>query len=409
MTVAWNPEYTPDEIINKIEETKVLDGNGNATYQGFEHRMLVAVLYSMLHFPNSISENDGRAIVQRAVFQAGTNGKLTGRSLLAEVNRLVSDTLSLPKTRFVLVTSLSISSTKSLKIVNINGATIVFGRQGFRKYHQSRENLLNLAKDQIGNIPDQYLPVRIFVSARTIYEAVDNAFYALDLIRGIWNFLLNKPHYMRLSMGKRTPVNQIVIGPVHTLHLPNGTAAAEIWWYESRYSGDRKLFDATNLEKLYNNTTYLRKRLKQSNYPKVIESALVNYARALDESDWDTSFLKLWSILEQLSGFEDSYKPLIRRVSFLFSDRELSQQILKHLKDFRNSYVHHTADNSEIETYLYQLKNFVEAMIQFHLSSRFGFKSLKEASEFLDMPTSKVMLEYRLRITKYAIDFLKLT
>jgi hypothetical protein len=151
----------------------------------------------------------------------------------------------------------------------------------------------------------------------------------------------------------------------------------------------------------------VRKNLAKCKYKQNIEDAIVLYTRALDEWDWDGAFLKLWSVLEQLTNTEESYKVTIRRASFVFEDRNFCQQVLRHLRDYRNKFVHEAADSSEIETYIYQLKSFVEPLLSFHLGNKYGFESIEKASEFLDIPSDKEELSSRIKKMKYAQKYLK--
>jgi len=48
--------------------------------------------------------------------------------------------------------------------------------------------------------------------------------------------------------------------------------------------------------------------------------------------------------------------------------------------------------NSEIETYLYQLKNYVETLLSFHLQNKFNFDTIQEAAEFLSLPHEEEVL-----------------
>jgi len=39
-----------------------------------------------------------------------------------------------------------------------------------------------------------------------------------------------------------------------------------------------------------------------------------------------------------------------------------------------------------METYLYQIKNYVETLVNFHLNIKFRFESIQEAAGFLSLP-----------------------
>lgn len=85
----------------------------------------------------------------------------------------------------------------------------------------------------VGGLPSFYEPVSVLVSARTTNEAGALALDQLDLVRGIWNFRKNRGTWIRKSSGTRSPVNSIILGPIHTLHTPSGALATESWWYRT--------------------------------------------------------------------------------------------------------------------------------------------------------------------------------
>ena len=91
------------------------------------------------------------------------------------------------------------------------------------------------------------------------------------------------------------------------------------------------------------------------------------------------------------------YKTAIRRAVFLYGDTQQKQQILFNLKDFRNGLVHRGFQSNEIETMLYQLKMFVEDLINFHLHNSFRFSSLQEACQFLDLPIEPKDLDKKIK------------
>jgi hypothetical protein len=169
---------------------------------------------------------------------------------------------------------------------------------------------------------------------------------------------------------KPKPVNNIILGPIHTLHKPSGElAATEVWWYEPSYLGAIKPFTPkqNEIDSMNESFNYVKKTFKMHKYPQVIHNAIIRYTRALDERDWTTAFIKLWSILELLTDTgKTSYDTTIKRTAFLYKEREYHLQVLQHLKKYRNSSVHLDKGNSEMETYLYQLKNYVETLMGFH-------------------------------------------
>jgi hypothetical protein len=110
----------------------------------------------------------------------------------------------------------------------------------------------------------------------------------------------------------------------------------------------------------------------------------------LDSFEWETSFLRLWGVLETLTGTQpyESHDLTVKRAAFLYADpeRELHMQVLNHLRHYRNRSVHRGEGSETIEAYMYQLKRYVEVLLFFHLTSDYRFESLAKAAEFLDLP-----------------------
>ncbi len=339
----------------------------------------------------------------------GKKGPITSSGLLAEVNKLTDAYLHSPLEHFVLATSLSLYKYTELKPLRVNGAIVKFEHQLPNRFTEERTKITPRDTQVLfADLPTDYLSVRVSVSARSVHEAADAGLGALDLIRAIWNWFYNRQHLTRISLGSQSPVNEIAIGPIHTLHKPSGELATETFWYEPSYRApvqpkDLK-HDIANVQKFYRS---VRAKLRKSKYRVDLERALVRYVRALDERDWHIAFLKLWSVLEFLTSTtaKDSHEVTIRRVAYVFAQREYQLQVLKALRDHRNQVVHASASTEEIQTYMYLLKRCIETLFGFHPANNFSFSSLKDAAVFLDLPTDLDALNSRIRLARYALKF----
>jgi hypothetical protein len=407
MNISWNDQYDQSEIAQRIENTRKVDSSGNVTFAGTSFELITnrVVLHSMLKFPDSLPEIETRRIVEQAITNAGQKGHITTKSLLAEANRLAASYLKCPLERYVLVTSLSVRSSDSFRQVRINGAVIILNRHLPYRYQGERVKIAPAARNfLLADVPDDYFPVRVHVSARSVYEAADSALNTLDLVRGAWNWFFNRAVFLSTSSGVRVPINKIVLGPVHTLHHLNGKLATETWWYEPLYYGSLSFYGPSdNFDGMYRFLSSVREKLAKSSYRQRIEEAITRYARALDERDWEAVFLKLWGVLELLTGTDRGYDTTIRRASFVFEDRNYYRQVLRHLKDYRNRFVHDDASSSVIETYIYQLKGVVEALLEFHLGEHFA--SFCEACRFLHLPSGRNELQSRIKMLRHAQRF----
>lgn len=268
-------------------------------------------------------------------------GKLTPEKVIAEISKGENSFIGLPQRRFVLATSLSIRHFKSLGSRQIRSARITFSPFLPRKF--DRSSLLSRALRQgVSAPPREYTQVRISLKGRSEFEAANSALDAFDLLRGIWNLALNHTLSGRMSggmlSGKMEPVNQILPGPLHTLHFPNGTLATDTYWYEPSILNQQR-FKATDVEnkwkrilKVENDT---RRALTTIAYDADLEDANLAYTRALDLSDFNAAFMALWRLLEKLTPFERDYKATRKRILFLINsqERRFHEQILRHLKD----------------------------------------------------------------------------
>lgn len=207
------------------------------------------------------------------------------------------------------------------------------------------------------------------------------------------------------------PVNPLFLAPIHSLHRIDGSLAWDSWWYEPNYFRPaHPLADKSKVDRMLAFTIELRSRLRTLAYTTDLQSALLRYGRALDSRDLNDAFLRLWGLLEFLTATTSApYTVTARRAAFLFAERDYAFQVLSHLANYRNRFVHAGSETEEIESLLYLLKRHVEALLIFHAGNRIGFASIAEAGEFLDMPSDKTALAERIRKLRFASKFRGLT
>ena len=391
-----------------MEKVKSIDKDGSVTFIGFDHTEQVVVLNSMLSFHKEIPEIEKSNIINSATFQVGKKGKITADALLNEIIEREQSYLDKKPERFTLISGISIYRFYHLANSFIRWCTCKIEANLNKKYIKTRNKILEGARNSLSNdLPNDYMSVKVSLSARSAEEAAGKALDALDFIRGVWNLHINRRQGIRLSSGLREPVNKIILAPIHTLHKLNGKMATGNWWYEPQYQGPVSVYsEKGNIANLYKFLGHVRKLMHSCRYKDAVEKGVIRYVRALDARDWDDSFLRLWGVLEYLTHTgSDSYKVTIRRASFLFSDREYAHQVLTHLKDRETSLFMLGLGSDDIEVLLYQLKRYVEVLIEFHLGNKYGFTSLSDAADFMDLPSDAHLLEQRIRRLSYAKKF----
>lgn len=252
-----------------------------------------------------------------------------------------------------------------------------------------------------------YSPVRVSVRARSHHEAYEKAIGALDLLRGIWNLRLNSS--ARSSSGKRKPVNVLQLGPLHSLHHPNGNLATDTFWYDTDYVepiASASMHFQQEMLREYEQT--MRKYLSKSKYREALEEAIRRYTRVLDSREWNSAFVQLWSLLEYLTATSEApNKVTIKRAAFFWhrDERDFHKQVLKHLMIYRNRTVHAGYTAEDIETFLYQLKRYIERVLLFHIYSAPAFSNIDKAAELMDLPVDLPELRRRGSLIERALRY----
>lgn len=413
MSVRWNrEEFDPDSLVARLEGLRVPPNAAIDEDVHFEGDIffddVVTVLERALSFSETMTERDRRRLLAEALFGAARSGPLTADALLARVNRGAQKFFRKDPEEYVLATSLSFAYFPELpRSTEVSGCTISFGPwlpEHLRAGHEEAEE--RMRRYVFGKYPGAeglapYCAVWVSAVGRSDFEAADRALATLDLLRGIWNLILNRRKWTRTTARRRRPVNEVLLGPVHSLHCSDGPLASETDWYEYDYVEPMRTTELRKRwDKVQGNEANVHVLLRRSSYRQQLENAVRRYTRALDSREWDSAFVRLWGLLEDLTGTErgNGHEVTVRRAAFQYDDSErwLHVQVLKHLKDYRNRSVHGGESSEDIEAYLYQLKRYVEDTLVFHLQDPWEFSSIEEMACFLDLPTDPAALERKI-------------
>jgi hypothetical protein len=279
---------------------------GEMSFKGFSLRQMVTVLHSSFQFSEEMPEGHERGIIHRAIRSTAQTGKITPERLLRAIVKGEKSFARVPRESFMLVTSLSAGHFKALTSREVSGGTITFDRYLPDPFGDEHEKARMIAEDQvIGQLPRlganpmwSYVPTKISVRARSHQEAFERAIDALDLLRGVWNLALNRNRGPRHSIGIRKPVNRLILGPIHSLHDPDGRLVDESPWIEDDYVGALVTFNLVpDWEYVEEYEQFVWQELSRIPYRQDLEASIRRYARALDRRDWNTSFVRLWGLL----------------------------------------------------------------------------------------------------------------
>lgn len=394
-------------IADRLESVRAIAADGSIAFQGWEVREWQAVLEASYPFPDEISTSARPGVVWSAIVSAGKRGRITGRNLRSELARACSMYLGSSKRRLIVITTASIARDGWVpRRIPSKGGSIWLDCALPKMFRFDAVKRL-IEQQRMVFHPDDYVRVRISVRARNAGEAVQQALERLDYLRGVWNFLLNRPTFQRIT-GSRQPINAIQLGPVHTVHEATGELASSSYWYEPQWiplAPSNKVKE--KWQWLRREEPTVRRWVNRSAYADVVRRLFVRYARALDGLAFDTSYIQLWSLLEALTGTQpgEGYDRTIRRALFCFDESIWHRQILEALRAHRNQVVHCGTAVEGIDALLFQLKRYVEVLLEFHLAQGARFHAFQEATEFLDLAPDVPELRRQIKSRQRAIRF----
>jgi len=392
----WKDKSNPDPFIKKMEMTRSIKDDGNVQFSGNYIMTVPAHLENITELNPLITQEDKHIIVWSAIRNAGKRGVLTSNSVLDEIQKLEKEYLSTKEQKFILISTLSLNSRNHvLPNLKIDCGQITFSPKTAEKYikhiEANRDILWHIGENKI---PNNYTWVMVTVLAKSIYSASEKALRSLSLYRGMLNYLINYGWRSYSSGNKPKPINKIRFGPIHTLHKPNGKLVDDIFWFEEECFELAKAYDDNTVGHFDKIMTYFfedRKQLSISKIKDVLENAVLLYNSALDSYSFDTSFIKLWATLELLTGTtsHDNYDITVKRTAFIFKDNESIKAHLNILRDCRNNLVHKGYMEGKKEILLYDLKLYVEHLINFLLWRVKGLSNFEEYKQLLDSSTDK--------------------
>lgn len=371
------------------------------------HLEATSLLVTLFPFSAGMHEADKVAAVGKGIGRALDGGVVTARTLKNALRLEERAVQSRPQKNFTLASDLSFSLPMPVKPPTryLPGDTRIVGPLP-RRYALARRADAMIAR--LDDRPSNYTTVLTRVRARSVGEALDVAVSQLDLLRGMWNYALVSRTIWSSGSDPTTPIARIRPGRVHTLHERGGPLASHLFLLNSdvRHTETTRLSRAEWAD-MQRHIRWAQRGLRRVSYRADIERAFIHYARALDPTEMQVAFLKLWGVLEVLTANGgERYDRLVARAGFLFNDDEpLKDYVLEHLRYQRNEIAHLGNPPSEMRLLVFQLKRFVEQMLAFHIAMGREFASLEEAGAFLDLGEDPVQLRRQLALIRRAIRF----
>jgi len=384
----WSDSNEATVAVKKLQAILGLDEAGNVTLgYGADTDNALELLCDLYRFSSGMPFNIRHDHVRRAVMEARKANEL---SLAAVAHRIAAKNVAYlrqPLKPFVLLMRLSVHSNVRIPAVRLGGGYFSFARLAPSRFRTpSRVQRGGL---HYGDPPAGYWASWVRVQSRDPVSAGWRAIDLMDLLRAIWNFTLNVGRWRFTSSG-HVPFNEILQGPVHTLHQASGRPFEDHVWWDPNYRQPRStLAIDQHLPRLQRFLASVRKALRRSAHREVLRSALLQYVRALDEYDANTSFLRLWSLLETLTGTTGgTHETTVKRLVFLSPDPEFHRLSFNRLRRWRNRIVHEGEAAQGAEQMVNEVKQYAEKLFMTLLRHGKQFADIYDFGAFLNSPTT---------------------
>jgi hypothetical protein len=332
-------------------------------------------------------------------------GAITKARLLAELDRRSRKFLAQSPQPFVLLAPLSFRYFPGLHRKVVGGWSLTFSDGSPQRFR--RDHVPPHVWSKYDDAHLRMAHVRVSGMARTISEAQEVAMERLDCLRGIWNFVLNRLVWSELTSDQDRAINKIKTGPVYTVHRPDGSSAADVWWYEIVPTKDPFSVDLSGKwQQIERVSASVRAAISETKLGPDLRKLFVRYCRALDGIDHDVTILHLWGILETLTATgSERYDTTIQRVRFCYGDEPLPWYVLELLRERRNRIAHAGMGGSDARTAALQLHRYVAALLTFAIQVSGRFTSLEEFGQFLSMPSDAAKLRNEIAMRRAALRY----
>jgi hypothetical protein len=398
MPLKWLNSGRGPKVIKLLDDLTGLNDEGSVTVGwGGKFETYSDILAGDIGFDQRIPMRKRIEIAKQAVVDAKKAAALVPELVLRRTQELQREYLRLPTQKMILLTSVSLKCSEVPARMRLGGSSITFLKACPRNFPRPLQD----------TTPSEYTYVKVHVSAREFNDGADQAFERIDMVRAIWNLVLNSRTEQRISAGYRgfKPVNGILLGPLHTLHGTDGAMALPgQWWYSGHPFNVEALTARTGLKNLKTRERMIRKQLQRCAFGDSLAGCILRYGRALDAFDLNSALLRLWAVLEDLTGTpKGNYDVLVKRASFLWEDYAEARLVLNYLREHRNQLAHAGSDPADIERLLYQLKVYVEGILWFLIYRAHEFASFDQFFAFLDLPPEVSDLRASIRQRRQAI------
>lgn len=405
----------------KDAEARLADALGHLKRSGdevhydsyFEFNISAGMLLAELNLSNAITAREREEIVAQtllAMFRANEN---TIDKLEERIRTYQASKLKLPRKTYHLLASIRAKRPiplprGNLVAAKIDGVHVRFAEDYPKKARLKPYKIGDHTVDLRGHPP--FVPVWATVKARSELEAADRAMAVIKSMLGCVNFCLNHGA-QRFHSGRRLPGNQVRLVGEQLIFRGDWSRFEDFFFYEEesehpeRWPVDLDRALSPNRKAL----DRMLARLNDKVFGKLLIEGMQDYQEALSHMDTALVHIRLWGLLERLTGSEDGEsRTTIRRATFISREAEIRRRRLSQAAKARHAFVHRRVRAPFIDHVAEDLRYWVEEMLIYIFFVRRKFRDLDFFFKVLDAPWTAKDVERAtaiLRIAREAIRY----
>ncbi|SEI13141.1 hypothetical protein SAMN05660691_04051 [Rheinheimera pacifica] len=405
MNIHWDNKQPPDSLISDIKDYIKVGDDGRVSYTiGVEFQ--IDALFGKVIHRYELDDNVLYKNFHSAVMEAFQSSKLKKPDEILSIFKRKCDKSLSVKKKYYLLTSISLRNSFIPKRRTINNCIISFYKNIPAKYKKSRSELIEKHSELKLSEQKNYVFVVVSVIAPDVSTAFKIGINSLDVVRSILQIGFKKSiRFLSPQVQHKYSTNSILsLGQVHTLHTESGSAAFLNIWYEPDFT-NKEASRIQNFPLTESNLTSWLNKLKRNPFRQHLLISLTSYINALDRSDQEFRFMKLWSVIEKLVNTDDT-KMIIKRVSFFYDDRAVAREVLNSLRQARNVNVHAGVKPINVEMKNFTLCGFIEDLFRFFINNPFKYDNLQKVIDFISLPTELQSIDQQIQNLKAVKKFI---
>lgn len=262
---------------------------------------------------------------------------------------------------------------------------------------------LNGFGDVNQNVPENYARIWASTRARTEEQAANQMLRDIELYMSVYNITYGSRR--GITIGRRSPLNSVRLGPVQILHDSVGKVIKDIVYYEPEFTVQNSphIID-DNQARIQRYVSIFINCLERNALRNLLKASMRQYSYALNLNDPRISLVGLWSCLEILTGTTgDKADDTARRGAFLSHDYDYRLAKLRHVSRVRNSFVHAGTQITMVDHIVLDLKSYLAELIRKLVLNPRAFRSESEFLQMLSLPADLPSLRSRTKVARLGI------